>query len=67
MHKNLTFFPKFLFFFISFIPLVDIIGIKPAPCHHESNFKKVGAIPGEQEGLLIITPVLVIKLKGSLI
>ena len=28
-----------------FIPLVDIIGIKPAPGDHESNFKKVGAIP----------------------
>ena len=27
-----------------FIPLVDI---KPAPCDHESNFKKAGAIPCE--------------------
>jgi hypothetical protein len=26
---------------------VDIIGIKPAPSDHESNFKKVGAIPRE--------------------
>ena len=31
-------------FFILFIPLIDIIGIKPAPGNHESNFKKVGAI-----------------------
>jgi hypothetical protein len=34
-------------FFIWFIPLVDIIGIKPAPDDHESYFKKVGAIPSE--------------------
>ena len=32
-------------FFIRFIPLVDIIGIKPASGDHESNFKKVVAIP----------------------
>ena len=32
-------------FFIWFIVLVDIKGTKPAPGDHESNFKKVGAIP----------------------
>ena len=32
-------------FFILFILLVDIRGIKPAPGDLESNFKKVGAIP----------------------
>jgi hypothetical protein len=32
-------------FFIWFIPFVDIIGTKLAPGDHESNFKKVGAIP----------------------
>ena len=32
-------------FFIWFIPLVDILGIKPALGDHESNFKKEGAIP----------------------
>ena len=31
-------------FFIWFIPLGDIIVIKPAPGDHESNFKKVSAI-----------------------
>ena len=30
---------------IWFIPLVDIVGIKPVPGDHESNFKKMGAIP----------------------
>ena len=30
-----------------FIPLVDIIGGKSAPGDHESNFKKVIAIPSE--------------------
>ena len=34
-------------FFVCFVPLVDIIGIKPAPDDHESNFKKVGAIPSD--------------------
>ena len=38
MHKT---FP----FFIWFIFLVNIIGIKLAPGDYESNFKKVGAIP----------------------
>ena len=32
-------------FFILFISLVDIKEIQPAPGDHESNFKKVGAIP----------------------
>ena len=31
--------------FTCFIPLVDILGIKPNPSVQESNFKKVGAIP----------------------
>ena len=35
----------YLTFFIWFIPLVDIIGIKLAPSDHESNYKKSGAIP----------------------
>ena len=26
---------------------MDTIGIKPAPGDHESNFKKVGALPSE--------------------
>ena len=42
--KNLTFSYNFPFF-IWFIPLVDIIGIKPAPGDREPNFKKVVAIP----------------------
>ena len=40
----------FLTIFLSLsdlFPLVDIIGIKPAPGDHESNLKKVGAIPSE--------------------
>ena len=37
MHKT--------FFFKLFIPLVDIMGIKPAPGDLASNFKKVSAIP----------------------
>ena len=41
MHKTEIFSYNFLFF-ILFILLVDIIGIKPAP--GKSNFKKVGAI-----------------------
>ena len=32
-------------FFIWFTPLMDMIGIKPNPSDHKSNFKKVGAIP----------------------
>ena len=44
MHKTLLFFYNFPFF-ILFIQLLDIIGIKPAPGDHESNFKEVGAIP----------------------
>ena len=32
-------------FFIWFIHLVYIIGIKPASGDHESNFKKLGVIP----------------------
>ena len=31
-------------FLIYFIPLANIIGIKPAPGNHKSNLKKVGAI-----------------------
>ena len=42
MHKT-DFFPK-LFFPLSNL-LEVIIGIKPAPGDHESNFKKVGSIP----------------------
>ena len=43
---------KINFFLKIFLSLVDIIGIKPAPGDHESNFKKVmqlrvGAIPSE--------------------
>ena len=41
MHKTLLF--SYNLFIL--IPLVYIIGIKPATGHHESNFKKVGAIP----------------------
>ena len=44
MHKT----PLFSYnspFFICFIPLVDIIGLKPTPSDYESNFKKEGAIP----------------------
>jgi hypothetical protein len=41
---KLNFFLKIIFLYL-FIPLVDIIGIKSAPGDHESNFKKVGAIP----------------------
>ena len=44
MHKT-KLFSYNLPFVIWFIPLVDIIGIKPAPGDHESNFMKVGAIP----------------------
>ena len=40
---KLNFFSDNFPFFFWFIPLVDIIGIKPAPDDHESNFKKVGA------------------------
>ena len=44
MHK--TEFVSYNFpFFILFSPLVDIIGIKPAPGDNEFNFKKVIAIP----------------------
>ena len=42
MHK--TFFLIFSFF-IWFIPLSDIIGIKRVPDDHELNFKKVGVFP----------------------
>ena len=38
----------FSYNYVSFIflnTLMVIIGIKPAPSDHESNFKKVGAIP----------------------
>ena len=30
---------------MKFIPLVDTIGLTPAPGDHESNLKKVGTIP----------------------
>ena len=43
--ENLTFFVQFYFLKIWFSPSVDIIGIKPAPGDHESNFNKVDAIP----------------------
>ena len=43
MHKTYFFCLQFPFF-IWFIPLEDIIGIKPTPGDHESNLKKVGAI-----------------------
>ena len=33
------------------MPLVDIIGIKPAHGDHKSNLKKVSAIPSEPERL----------------
>ena len=44
MHKTSLFF--FTFLYVMF-PLLDKIGIKPAPGDHESNFKKVGAISSE--------------------
>ena len=44
MHKTWLFSYNFPFF-IWFIPLVDIIEIKPSNGDHESNFKKVGKIP----------------------
>ena len=43
MHKTFLFSYNFPFF-IWFIPLVYIIGIKPAPGEHESIFKKMGEI-----------------------
>ena len=44
---NLFVYIKLIFFVNNFLvySLVDILGIKPAPGDHESNFKKVGAIP----------------------
>ena len=36
-------------FFILFIPLADIIGIKPAPGDHESNFKKMVQYQGNRK------------------
>ena len=46
MHNTYFLFLQFPFF-IGFISLVVIIGIKPAPGDHESNLKKVGAIPSK--------------------
>ena len=43
MHK--TFIPYILSFYIEFNTLEVVIGIKPAPGDHKSNFKKVGSIP----------------------
>ena len=43
MHKT-SLFSYNLPFFIWYIPLVNIIGIKPTLGDHESKFKKVGAI-----------------------
>ena len=43
--KILNLFECIKLFFLQFPFLVDIIEIKPATGNHESNFKKVGAIP----------------------
>ena len=42
---SMYFFSWILFFFIWFNTFEVIIGIKPVPGDHESNFKKVGSIP----------------------
>ena len=51
--KLIFFFLQFPFF-IWFIPLVDMIGIKPAPGDHESNFKKVGTKPSELLSIILL-------------
>ena len=43
--KNFFFLTCRFLFFIWYIPLVDMIGIKPAPGDHKWNFKEVSAIP----------------------